>query len=83
MTLLNLAQTLYISIGSLALLVVLFLLGVLFYRNVYARKHVRELTYLKLSKVCEKNDYLLLNDYKINFDDRNTGLIDHLVITNK
>ena len=76
-------QALYISLGSIGILIVLILLCVLFYRTSYAKKHVRELTYLKLSRICEKNDYLLLNDYRIDFDDSNTGLIDHLVISNK
>ena len=83
MILLSVAQTLYISLGTVGVLVILFLLCFLFYRNVYVRKHARELTYLKLSRICEHNDYLLLNDYRIDFDDANTGLIDHLVISNK
>ena len=83
MILLSVAQTLYISLGTIGILVILFLLCFLFYRNRYVRKHARELTYLKLSRICEHNDYLLLNDYRIDFDDSNKGLIDHLVISNK
>lgn len=83
MILLSVAQTLYISLGTIGVLVLLFLLCFLYYRNRYVRKHARELTYLKLSRICEHNDYLLLNDYRIDFDDSNTGLIDHLVISNK
>ena len=83
MILLTPSQTLYISLGTVGVLLALFLLCFLYYRNRYARKHARELTYLKLSRICEHNDYLLLNDYRINFDDSNTGLIDHLVISNK
>lgn len=83
MILLSVAQTLYISLGSIGVLVILFLLYFLYYRNRYVRKHARELTYLKLSRICEHNDYLLLNDYRIDFDDSNKGLIDHLVISNK
>ena len=83
MILLTLPQALYISLGSIGALIVLFLLGFLFYRNRYVKKHARELTYLKLSRICEHNDYLLLNDYRIPFDDSNTGIIDHLVISNK
>lgn len=83
MILLTVNQTLYITLGSIGALLVLFLLSFLFYRNIYARRHIRELTYLKLSRICEKNDYLLLNDYRINIDDSNIGLIDHLVISNK
>ena len=83
MILLTPSQTLYISLGTVGVLLALFLLCFLYYRNRYVRKHARELTYLKLSRICEHNDYLLLNDYRINFDDSNTGLIDHLVISNK
>ena len=83
MILLSVAQTLYISLGTIGILVILFLLCFLYYRNRYVRKHARELAYLKLSRICEHNDYLLLNDYRIDFDDSNTGLIDHLVISNK
>lgn len=83
MILLSVAQTLYISLGTIGILVILFLLCFLYYRNRYVRKHARELTYLKLSRICEHNDYLLLNDYRIDFDDSNKGLIDHLVISNK
>lgn len=80
---LTVAQTLYITLGSLGILLIIGLLLFLLFRNIYASRHVRELTYLKLSRICERNDYLLLNYYRIDFDDHNTGLIDHLVITNK
>ncbi len=83
MILLTPGQTLYISLATVGVLLVLFLFAFLYYRNRYVRKHARELTYLKLSRICEHNDYLLLNDYRIDFDDSNTGLIDHLVISNK
>ena len=83
MLLLSTSQALYISLASIGVLLVLVLLCVLLYRTRYVKKHARELTYLKLSRICEKNDYLLLNDYRIDFDDTNTGLIDHLVISNK
>ena len=83
MILLSTSQTLYISLAIIGILVVIFLICLLYFRNIYRNKHARELTYLKLSKICEHNDYLLLNDYHIDFDDRNKGLIDHLVISNK
>ena len=83
MILLSTSQTLYISLTIIGILVVIFLICLLYFRNIYRNKHARELTYLKLSKICEHNDYLLLNDYHIDFDDRNKGLIDHLVISNK
>lgn len=83
MILLSTSQTLYISLAIIGILVVIFLICLLYFRNIYRNKHARELTYIKLSKICEHNDYLLLNDYHINFDDKNKGLIDHLVISNK
>ncbi len=83
MILLSTGQTLYISLAIIGILVVIFLICLLYFRNIYRNKHARELTYLKLSKICEHNDYLLLNDYHIDFDDKNKGLIDHLVISNK
>lgn len=83
MILLSTSQTLYISLAIIGVLVVIFLICLLYFRNIYRNKHARELTYLKLSKICEHNDYLLLNDYHIDFDDKNKGLIDHLVISNK
>lgn len=83
MILLSISQTLYISLAIIGVLVVIFLICLLYFRNIYRNKHARELTYFKLSKICEHNDYLLLNDYHIDFDDKNKGLIDHLVISNK
>lgn len=83
MILLSTSQTLYISLAIIGILVVIFLICLLYFRNIYRNKHARELTYFKLSKICEHNDYLLLNDYHIDFDDKNKGLIDHLVISNK
>lgn len=83
MIFLSTSQTLYISLAIIGVLVVIFLICLLYFRNIYRNKHARELTYLKLSKICEHNDYLLLNDYHIDFDDKNKGLIDHLVISNK
>ena len=76
-------QTLYIVLASISLIVVFILLFVLLYRKFYERTHIRELTYLRLSRICEKNDYLLLNQFQIPIDDKNKGVIDHIVISNK
>ena len=83
MTQLSTNQTLYICLAVIGGLLILVLLFILAFRKFYERKHIRELTYLRLSHLCEKNDYLLLNDYKIAIDDKNTGVIDHIVISNK
>ena len=83
MGLLSTNQTLYIVLASLGGVLVLILLVFLCFRTFYERKHIRELTYYHLSHLCEQNDYLLLNNYRINIDDKNVGVIDHIVISNK
>ena len=83
MILLSTKQTLYIVLACVASILAIALLVFLLFRKFYERKHIRELTYLRLSHLCEKNDYLLLNDYKIAIDDKNMGVIDHIVISNK
>ena len=60
------------------LLVVIFL-----YKRVYKKKHFKEVTYLKLARLAKYNDYLLLNNYKLDFDDRHVALIDHILISKK
>ena len=77
------AQTAYIVVLVVAVLVIVALIVLLFIKNKYRPKHIRELTYIKLHHFCEANDYLLLNNYRINIDDSNIGIIDHVVISNK
>ena len=83
MILLSSAQTAYVISLVLASLVLIALVILLIFENHYRKKHIRELTYLKLRHQCEINDFLLLNNYHINIDDSNIGLIDHVVISNK
>ncbi len=83
MTFLSVYQTIYVTVGLIAIVLAIFLIVFLFYHNFYARKHIRELTFLKLSRICEHNDYLLLNEYEIAIDDKNVGVIDHIVISDK
>ena len=83
MILLNSAQTAYVITSVLASVLVIALIFFFVFQNIYRHKHIRELTYLKLSKQCEYNDYLLLNNYRINIDDSNIGIIDHVVISKK
>ncbi len=83
MGLLSTNQTLYIVLASLGGVLVFILLAFLCFRKFYERKHIRELTYFRLSHLCEQNDYLLLNNYRINIDDKNVGVIDHIFISNK
>ncbi len=83
MILLSTYQTAYIASLAVGILIVLFLLALLIYRNSYAQKHIRELTYLKLSKIAQYNDYLLLNNYRVHIDDSHVGVIDHILICKK
>lgn len=83
MTQLSTNQTLYIVLSSIGIILILVLLFVLVFKTFYERKHIRELTYFRLSHLCDRNDYLLLNNYRIPIDDKNIGLIDHIVISNK
>ena len=83
MILLSSAQTAYIIVAIICVPVIVSLTILFIYKNVHKQKHIKELTYLKLKNFCETNDYLLLNDYRIDLDDNHAGLIDHIVISNK
>ncbi len=83
MTLLSLSQKIYISAAILGGLVILLLLWILFYKNFLKRHRLRKIVGYKLYRFSNLNDYLLLNDYEINIDDKHTGFIDHVLITNK
>ena len=83
MILLSSIQTAYIISAIICGLLVIALFVVLIFKNAYAPKHIRELTYMKLSRICNVNDFLLLNNYRIPIDDSNIGSIDHIVISNK
>lgn len=80
---LSIAQTAYITSAIIGGILVICLIALLIFRNVYEKKHIRELTYLKLSKLAEYNDYLLLNNYRINIDDKHVAFIDHILISDK
>ncbi len=83
MILLSSVQIAYIVSAIIAGLLIIALLVILIFQNAYAPKHIRELTYMKLNRICNENDYLLLNNYRIPIDDSNIGSIDHIVINNK
>ena len=76
-------QVTYISLAIIAIAVVFVLLFYLIFRNFYESKHIKELTYRSLYRLANKNDYLLLNNYRIPIDDKNVGFIDHILITKK
>lgn len=65
--------------GLLAIILILFFL----YKEVYTRKHFKDTVYFKLSGLAKLNDYLLLNNYAVDFDDNHVGIIDHLLISKK
>lgn len=76
-------QTIYVVLLVLSVLLIVGLISFLIIKAKYMPHHIKERTYLKLSNFCQLNDYLLLNNYKINIDDNNVGTIDHIVISNK
>ena len=83
MTLLNVNQTLFVVFLILGIAVVIILLSLLAFLFIYRSRHVKELTYLKLNKIAQENDYLLLNNYRIHIDDNHVANIDHILITDK
>lgn len=80
---LSVNQTAYISSAIVASLIVIVLLIYLCFRLFYERRRIRELVYLKLYRLSQRNDYLLLNNYRINIDDNHIALIDHILISKK
>ena len=76
-------QKIYIAflVIGVALLIVLF--SLYFFHKVYKKKHYKEATYLKLSKLAKYEDFLLINNYKISFDQEHIGVVDHILGGNK
>lgn len=83
MVLLTIPQTLYISITVVALLLLLLFTALYIYKNVYSKKHFKEATFILLSRLAKYNDYLLLNNFRLDYDDKHFGYIDHILISNK
>ena len=83
MILLSSAQTAYVAVFTICVPLIISLIIYLVYKNVHRHKHIKELTYLKLKRFCESNDYLLLNEYRIEIDDSHVGMIDHIVVSDK
>lgn len=81
--LLTTPQKIYIASSVVAIMLIVLICFFYIKRNVYPKKHYKEATYLKLASLGENNDYLLLNNYKIDFDDNHVGNIDHLLISKK
>ena len=76
-------QIAYITSSIVAGVVLILLFAFLIYKNFYENKHIRELTYLKLYSLAQRNDYLLLNNYRVQIDDKHVGFIDHVLISKK
>lgn len=83
MILLTSPQKIYITLLIIGIAVFLTLLFILLYRLWTVRKVNSKLVASKLYRFANMNDYLLLNDYRINIDDVNVGKIDHILVTNK
>ena len=80
---LTVTQNIYIIFLALGGALFLLLLGMLIYFNFIANKKVKELTYLKLKRLCDFNDFLLLNNYHSTLDESHEGIVDHIVICKK
>lgn len=83
MVLLTIPQTLYISITVVALLLLLLFTALYIYKNIYSKKHFKEATFILLSRLAKYNDYLLLNNFRLDYDDKHFGYIDHILISKK
>ena len=76
-------QALYLTITIIAGLLAIILIIFFIYKFIYAKKHYKEAVYFKLAKLAKINDFLLLNNYAIDFDDTHVGIIDHILISKK
>ena len=83
MIMLSLSQKIYISFAILGGLIVIFLLWLLFYRNLYKKYCLKKAVGYTLYRYSNLNDYLLLNDYRVHIDDKHIGHIEHILISNK
>ena len=83
MILLTIPQTIYIAVLSLAFILLVIFSILFIYKKIYTKKHYREAIFLKLSHLAKYNDYLLLNNYYLDFDDKHVGCIDHILISKK
>ncbi len=76
-------QKIYIVVVVVSILVVLALIFGLVYYRVLRNKYIKYFIYKELFSLANYNDYLLLNNYRINLDKNHFGTIDHILITNK
>ena len=83
MSLLSAYQKIYIAASVAIGLFLLFIVGLFIYKRVYKKKRYKEATYLTLAHLAKLNDYLLLNNFKLDFDDQHVANIDHILISKK
>lgn len=83
MILLTIGQNIYIVLALIGILIVGLLCFILIYRNVYTKKHFDVTIYKKLYRTSVLNDYLLLNNYKLQVSEKTTLALNHVLITNK
>ena len=76
-------QKIYIASLVALILLTILLVGIFLFKRLYPKKHYKEATYLVLSKLAKNEDYLLLNHFRINYDDTHVGVIDHILISKK
>lgn len=76
-------QKVYIAVAVAAAVLLIVVTLIFLYKRVYCKKRFKESVYLKLSILARDNDFLLLNNYKVDFDDNHVGVIDHLLISKK
>ena len=80
---LTIAQKIYLAVAISGGFLILALVFALLYYHVFRNKHIKYLVYKELYSLANLNDYLLLNNYRINFDKTHYGIVDHILITNK
>ncbi len=83
MFLLSNSQAIYISLLIIGVILVILIFIFLLYKNILSKKRIKKITMNRLYRFANVNDYLLLNNYKIQIDDKNEGVIDHLLITDR
>ena len=83
MLLLTNLQKIYISSVVIASLLAIILIIVFIYKFIYTKKHFEDTVYFKLASLAKINDFLLLNNYVVDFDDSHVGIINHILISKK
>ena len=83
MFLLTQPQAIYLSLLITGVILVILIFVFLLYKNILSKKRIKKITMNRLYRFANVNDYLLLNNYKIQIDDTHEGVIDHLLITDR